>query len=432
MAVNPDISAIPETANATGLQAIWQAISNFFQGIFQSVFQGGSSTINAIFDGIWHGLAATGNWIYRHSPEFARQPFYADSEYMQGWRQMFDNLWYGLTHIPEFLRFVLSTMDVRNVLPFADRLATLGASEIFAFLLNILLGVFLARVARSIATRALRRTGTSNRQVVMLTRRAVFYIIFALFFISALRAVGVDFQGLGTALGVFTLAIGFAAQTSVSNLISGLFLLGERVAELGDVIEVDGSVGEVIAIDLISTKLRTFDNVLIRIPNEKMVNAKIKNMSAFPIRRVNMKIGVAYKEDLERVREILFEVAARNPMCLAEPKPVMMVDGYGDSAVDLLFFVWAARSNWFDLKNQLHIDVKKALDLAEVEIPFPHLSIYTGEATKPFPTQAFPTQAMPDTLPKTVTSTSAASTPQETNEVKTAATKGKPEDSREV
>lgn len=412
MAVTPDL---PDISPPTGQDAFWQAIL--------TIFQGENKAINHFFDVIWQGIAGAGSWIYKQSPEFARQPFYADSEYMQGWRQMFDSVWYGLTHIPEFLRFVLSTMDMRNILPFADKIAVLGANEIFAFLLNILLGVFLARVARSMATRALRRTGTSNRQVVMLTRRAIFYLIFALFFVSALRAVGVDFKGLGTALGVFTLAIGFAAQTSVSNLISGLFLLGERVAELGDVIEVDGSVGEVIAIDLISTKLRTFDNVLIRIPNEKMVNAKIKNMSAFPIRRVNIKVGVAYKEDLERVREILFEVAARNPMCLAEPKPVMMVDGYGDSAVDLLFFVWAARSNWFDLKNQLHIDVKKALDLAEVEIPFPHLSIYTGEATKPFPTQA-----IPDTLPKTVSSTTEASTIQGAKEAK----KVKQEDSHEV
>lgn len=347
-----------------------------------------TSWLGAVFGSIWQGLSQTGRWLGNQMPEFMRQPFYADSEYMQGVRQMFDGIWYGLTHIPEFFRFLLSTLDVSNILPMFGKFSELGASGITAFILKILLGWFLASLGRMLVTRAIRRSGNDNRQLMMLARRSIFYSIFGLFLISALSVFGIKSGAIAAAAGALTLALGFAAQTSVSNLISGFFLLGERVAEIGDIIEVDNSVGEVIAIDLISTKLRTFDNVLIRIPNEKMVNAKIKNMSAFPIRRVDIKVGVAYKEDLEEVRDLLFEVAAQNPLCLAEPKPMVLIDGYGDSAVDLLFLTWASRPNWLELKNQLHIEVKKALDTAGVEIPFPHLSVYSGEVTKPFPMQS--------------------------------------------
>jgi small-conductance mechanosensitive channel len=182
-------------------------------------------------------------------------------------------------------------------------------------------------------------------------------------------------------------AIGFASQTSASNVISGLFLMGEQPFVVGDVIRVGDVTGEVLTVDLMSVKLRTFNNLQVRIPNETMLKSNVTTLTRFPIRRVDMQIGVAYKEDLDRVREILFELADRNPVCFVEPAPLFIFLGYGDSALNFQFSVWATKENYLELLNSMHLDVKKAFDEAGIEIPFPHRTLYPGSVAEPFPVQ---------------------------------------------
>ncbi|RXM22074.1 mechanosensitive ion channel, partial [Citrobacter sp. AAK_AS5] len=90
-----------------------------------------------------------------------------------------------------------------------------------------------------------------------------------------------------------------------SNLISGLFLVMERPFVVGDVITVDDVTGEVLTIDMLSTKLRTFDNLYVRMPNETIIKSRVTNLTHFPIRRIDLRLGVAYREDLARVRAVL-------------------------------------------------------------------------------------------------------------------------------
>lgn len=225
----------------------------------------------------------------------------------------------------------------------------------------------------------------SDVQRAMLARRIVYYLIVVLTLISVLNELGFSLTVLLGAAGVLSVAVGFASQTSASNLISGLFLIAEKPFVLGDIIKVGDTTGEVLSIDLLSVKLRTFDNLFVRVPNQTLMQAEITNMSRFPIRRVDMQIGVAYKEDLDRAREVLLQAAADNPLSLEDPAPLIIFLGFGDSSLNLQLSVWALRANFLDLRNSIAIDVKNALDGAGIEIPYPHLSLYTGEATKPFP-----------------------------------------------
>ena len=96
-------------------------------------------------------------------------------------------------------------------------------------------------------------------------------------------------------------------------------------------------------------------------------------------------VGVAYKEDLGRVREALLDVAEANPLCLVEPEPVIIFQGYGNSSLDLLLGVWTIRENWLELKNTIHEEIKARFDEEGIEIPFPHRTLYVGSATEPFP-----------------------------------------------
>ncbi len=229
------------------------------------------------------------------------------------------------------------------------------------------------------------RVGGLKSQTRLLVRRFLTTVILAITGVWALSLAGVDMAVLLGTAGFVTVAVGFAAQTSVSNLISGVFLMTEQPFKIGDAIEVDGTRGEVIVIDLMSVKLRTFDNLLVRIPNEMMLKAKLTNITHFEIRRYDLSVGVAYKEDLARVREIMLEVADNNPLCLQEPAPLILFLGFGDSAVNYQFSVWVKRESYLALRNSIAEELKSAFDAAGVEIPFPHRTIYTGSRTTPLP-----------------------------------------------
>lgn len=252
-----------------------------------------------------------------------------------------------------------------------------------AALLVFAAGMGLTRAIAMVAARIFARRGSA--QSAMVVRKAVFYGLNIVLALACLRLAGLDLKVLLGAAGLLTVAIGFASQTSASNLISGLFLVAERAFEVGDIIRVDGMTGEVLGIDLLSVKLRTFDNLMIRVPNEQLIRSSVTNLTRFPIRRLDMDIGVAYKEDLEQVRDLLLEVADAEPLCLMEPRPLFLLKGYGSSSVDIQFSVWAKRENWLEMRNAMYIGVKKAFDEAGIEIPFPHVSLYAGSASGPIP-----------------------------------------------
>jgi len=216
-------------------------------------------------------------------------------------------------------------------------------------------------------------------------KKSAFYAIFGLFAISALKQLGFDLGALLGAAGILTVAIGFASQTSASNLISGLFLMIERPFSITDVIRVGGTTGEVISIDLLSVKLRTVDNLFVRIPNETMIKTEVTTLTKFSIRRADLQIGIAYKEDIGRVKTLLTEMAQKNPLCLEEPAPLFVITGFGNSSIDIQFSVWAQREKFLELKNSLYEETKNTFDREGIEIPFPHVSLYAGSATQPIP-----------------------------------------------
>jgi small-conductance mechanosensitive channel len=128
--------------------------------------------------------------------------------------------------------------------------------------------------------------------------------------------------------------------------------------------------------------MRMFDNRFVRIPNETFIKEKVVNFSRFPIRRVDLMIGVAYKEDVERVRDVLMEVAHEHPLALEEPAPLCFTWEFASSSVNLLFVVWAMQDDWLTLKSDLLTNIKKRFDAENIEIPFPHVTFYPGEAAK--------------------------------------------------
>jgi len=236
-------------------------------------------------------------------------------------------------------------------------------------------------------SRLIRRwaSAASHPQRGLIVGKLIWYAGLAAIFVTVLQELGFSLTPLLGAAGILGVALGFASQTSVSNVISGFFLMGEQPFVVGDGIQIGTTRGIVLSIDMMSVKLRTFDNRFIRIPNENIIKSEVVNLTRFPIRRVDVKVGVAYKEDLSKVREVLFRIAREHPLCLMEPEPLLIFEGYGDSSLNYLFGVWATKENWLELKTSVHEEIKAAFDAEGIEIPFPHRTLYAGSATDPFP-----------------------------------------------
>jgi len=217
----------------------------------------------------------------------------------------------------------------------------------------------------------------------MLAGKLIFYSGLVILIITVMGQLGISLAPLLGAAGIVGIALGFASQTSVSNIISGLFLIAEQPFKVDDIITINNTTGVVLSIDILSVKLRTFDNQFVRIPNEMIIKTEVTNVTRFPIRRFNAQISVAYKEDIGRVRELLMDVAEKNQYSLSEPEPLIIFDAFGASSIDLLFLVWAPSKEYILLKNTIQEEVKAKFDEEGIEIPFPHVSLYSGSASKP-------------------------------------------------
>jgi len=248
-------------------------------------------------------------------------------------------------------------------------------------LLILVVGIPLVRILRSLTGKVI--ANKLSAQSELLIMRAVYYAGIMIIFVSVLNEFGFKLSALLGAAGVFGIAIGFASQTSVSNIISGIFLISEKPFVIGDVIQIGATVGSISSIDLLSIKLKTFDNRFVRIPNETMIKSEVINITKFPTRRVNINLSVAYKEDLKRVIEILKDIATNHALAMKEPEPIVQITDFADSGINVLLGVWVNNAEFINLKNALMIDIKERFDKELIEIPYPHVSLYAGSESKP-------------------------------------------------
>ncbi len=227
--------------------------------------------------------------------------------------------------------------------------------------------------------------GRLSPQGMMITQKIVFYSGIALILVMTLQQLGFQLTALLGAAGILGVAIGFASQTSLSNIISGLFLVSEKPMTVGEVVSIGNVTGIVLSIDMLSVKLRTFDNRFVRVPNETILKGELVNFTRFPIRRFDLNLGVAYKEDIGRVLRILRDIADKNPIVLDEPEPIILFTNFGASSLDIFFGVWFHVPDFLSLRKTLLQEIKERFDAEGIEIPFPHTTVYTGSVTDPFP-----------------------------------------------
>ncbi len=219
-------------------------------------------------------------------------------------------------------------------------------------------------------------------QRIFVVQKMIKYFFFVVTALIALKIFGVNLKVILGAAGVLSLAVGFAAQTSVSNLISGLFMIFEKPFVVGDIIEVTGVKGEVLSVDLLSMRIKTVDNLLIRVPNEVVMKAQVTNYSHFPIRRHDMTFSLAYTEDLDKVKKILLEIVENNQYCLEEPEPLFIVEKMGEYFMDVKFGVWGESRLMLNLQSTFGEQVRIAFIKHKIVLPQRTIRIDGYQAAK--------------------------------------------------
>jgi small-conductance mechanosensitive channel len=251
-------------------------------------------------------------------------------------------------------------------------------SEIAVALILCLIGFVIARLVSNTFIRTIGSRFNAHQR--LLWRRGIFYFIFLLFIMTSLREAGFKLSVFLGAAGILTVALGFASQTSATNLISGLFLIGEGSFEVGDTIQITlirGQTieGEVISIDLLSVKLLTLDNVYIRLPNEQLIRTPVMNLSKYPIRRIPITLAINFHEDIIKVRQVLLDVASKYPLVMDDPKPTVTVTAFRESSIELLFAVWCRQENALKVRDEMQERVRNGFLENEIEIPVPKMGL---------------------------------------------------------
>lgn len=257
-----------------------------------------------------------------------------------------------------------------------DGFVQLWASPYGRAAIILVAGVVALKLTAYLVARSFSRRGDSHHSMV--ARKVVMYLGAVALLLAAASAADIDLTAYLAAAGVLTVAVGFAAQTSVGNLIAGIFLIIDRPFEVGDHVQIEDKHGHVESISLMSTHIRTFDNQLVRWPNEFVLQAMIINFARNPAWRLDLPFRVAYGSDLERARAVVAEAAQRSRYVLIDPPPVVWGIRVEESGVGLELRAWIDRHDFLEARTALVGAIHDALREADIELPYPQLAISRG------------------------------------------------------
>ena len=275
------------------------------------------------------------------------------------------------------------TFNATAILDASIGVGTITVSDLLWFIIIIAVGVAIAKVVSINVRRALaERLPKSEHELLA---KVVYYIIVIWAVIIALPYLNIELSGLLVAGGIAGLVIGFASQSVVSNLVSGLFLMFEHPIKIGDTINVADVGGTVEDIRILSTIVKTYDGIYTRIPNEKVFTSNITNYVQNPTRRFEYKISIRYQDDADEAIRIARKVIWAHPFALKNPEPSVFVDKLGDDGVILTARIWAPAQSWWDVRTSLLWQIKQELEENGIEIPYPQRTVWFAEGPGKWP-----------------------------------------------
>lgn len=247
---------------------------------------------------------------------------------------------------------------------------------IIAFL--VLLAFWALYRATSRPLRALlHKSGLQPLLASLLIDKVYKIALFLFGLVTAASQVGINVTAALAGLGVAGIAIGFAAQDLLSNVVAGFTIFMDKPFGIGDFIRVGDQYGDVTNITMRSTRIRTNRNTFVVIPNKKIIDEVVINHSKHGETRVDVPVGIAYKEFIPEARKVLLEAVSKLDDVMRDPAPSIVVKELGGSSVDLLVRVWISdASREVPIFYAVMETSKLALDAAGIQIPYPHLQLF--------------------------------------------------------
>lgn len=201
-------------------------------------------------------------------------------------------------------------------------------------------------------------------------------LVLALTVLAVLNQFGVQTASIIAVLGTIGLAIGLALQGTLSNIASGMMLLILRPFNVGDAVDIGGTLGVVDEIGLFVTHMHTFDNVAIVMPNSNIWGGKIENYTRNTTRRADMEFGISYDDDIDKAMEIINAALAADERVLTEPEPLVAVNNLADSAVVLVVRAWTRTDDLWPFRFDFTKHIKERFDEEGVSFPFPQQDVH--------------------------------------------------------
>ncbi|MBU0691895.1 mechanosensitive ion channel [bacterium] len=202
-----------------------------------------------------------------------------------------------------------------------------------------------------------------------------------LLLITVAGMLGVETTSFIALVGAAGLAIGLALQGSLANLAGGVLILIFKPYKVGDWIEAQGHSGSVHSIQIFNTVLKSVDNKTILIPNGPLAGGSIVNYSTEDLRRVDMKFGCSYSDDILKVQQVLQSLVDKDSRVLKEPAPAILLSELADSSVNFALRLWAKKEDYWDIYFDFHKNVKLEFDKSHISIPFPQHDVHIHQAT---------------------------------------------------
>jgi len=247
--------------------------------------------------------------------------------------------------------------------------------KLLGAVLILLVGRWVATLLRKLIERSMDK-GQVDATLVKFTGNLVYALLMVVVVLAALNQVGVQTTSFIAILGAAGLAIGFALQGSLSNFAAGVMLIVFRPFKVGDFVSAAGEAGIIEEISLFTTQLRTGDNKTIIVPNSGVTGGNITNFSAKDTRRVDLTIGVSYRDDLKKVKEVLADILDQDARVLKDPAVTIGVLALGESSVDFAVRPWVKASDYWGVYFDTLQTIKERFDAEGISIPFPQRDIH--------------------------------------------------------
>ena len=187
---------------------------------------------------------------------------------------------------------------------------------------------------------------------------------------------GVNITPLFAVLGGASFILAFAMQETLGNLAAGMMIMINKPFDVGDLVDTNGILGEVEAVSIVSTTVRTLDNQVVILPNSAVWGSIITNVTVSPVRRVDMVFGIGYGDDMETASRVIEQIVAAHPLILEDPEPNIRVHELADSSVNFICRPWTKTEHYWDVYWDLTRQVKEGFDAAGVSIPFPQRDVH--------------------------------------------------------